>query len=85
METARLRLRPLEMRDAEALNLIQSDPVHMRFYPHPFSLQESREWIERMHERSERDEVGAARRSREVKRSAHGVDSAAGDCDGRER
>ena len=43
------------MADAEALNAIQSDPHHMRFYPHPFSMQESREWIERMHERSERD------------------------------
>ena len=55
LETARLRLRPLEMTDAVALNVIQSDPVHMRFYPHPFSLDESREWIERMRERRERD------------------------------
>ena len=57
LETARLRLRPLEMTDAVALNVIQSDPVHMRFYPHPFSLDESREWIERMRERRERDGV----------------------------
>ena len=55
IETQRLRLRPLEMADAEALNVIQADPHHMRFYPHPFSMQESREWIERMHERAERD------------------------------
>jgi [ribosomal protein S5]-alanine N-acetyltransferase len=55
LETSRLRLRPLEMTDAEALNVIQSDPVHMRFYPHPFSLEESREWIDRMRERRERD------------------------------
>ena len=55
LETARLRLRPLEMTDAEALNVIQSDPVHMRFYPHPFSPEESRVWIERMRERRERD------------------------------
>ena len=55
LETARLRLRPLETADADALNVIQSDPHHMRFYPHPFSLQESREWIEKMHERYERD------------------------------
>ena len=54
-ETPRLRLRPLEMTDAAALNAIQSDPVHMRFYPHPFSADESREWIERMRERYERD------------------------------
>ena len=55
LETARLRLRPLEPSDADALNVIQSDPVHMRFYPHPFSLDESREWIDRMRERRERD------------------------------
>ncbi len=55
LETARLRLRPLVMTDAVALNVIQSDPVHMRFYPHPFSLDESREWIDRMRERRERD------------------------------
>jgi [ribosomal protein S5]-alanine N-acetyltransferase len=55
LETTRLRLRPLEMTDADALNAIQSDPHHMRFYPHPFSIQESREWIEKMHERYERD------------------------------
>ena len=48
LETARLRLRPLSMADLEALHAIQSDPVHMRFYPHPFSLDESRVWIERM-------------------------------------
>ena len=57
LETARLRLRPLEMSDVDALNVIQSDPVHMRFYPHPFSMQESREWVERMHERYERDGI----------------------------
>jgi [ribosomal protein S5]-alanine N-acetyltransferase len=55
LETTRLRLRPLVTADADALNAIQSDPHHMRFYPHPFSLQESREWIEKMHERYERD------------------------------
>jgi RimJ/RimL family protein N-acetyltransferase len=54
-ETARLRLRPLAASDADALNAIQSDPVHMRFYPHPFSMEESHEWIEKMQERYERD------------------------------
>jgi ribosomal-protein-alanine N-acetyltransferase len=56
--TARLRLRPLVTADADALNAIQSDPHHMRFYPHPFSLQESLEWIDRAHERYERDGFG---------------------------
>jgi RimJ/RimL family protein N-acetyltransferase len=55
LETARLRLRPLATSDADALNAIQSDPVHMRFYPHPFSMEESQEWIEKMQERYERD------------------------------
>ncbi|HEV2010907.1 MAG TPA: GNAT family N-acetyltransferase [Candidatus Limnocylindria bacterium] len=55
IETARLRLRPLVIADTMSLNRIQSDPEHMRFYPHPFSLQESRQWIERMHERYARD------------------------------
>jgi RimJ/RimL family protein N-acetyltransferase len=47
--TARLRLRPFaaDLSDVPALNAIQSDPVHMRFYPHPFSVEESRAWIER--------------------------------------
>jgi ribosomal-protein-alanine N-acetyltransferase len=58
LETARLRLRPLVLADADALNAIQSDPHHMRFYPHPFSREESREWIEKMHERYERDGFG---------------------------
>ena len=48
LRTERLLLRPLRLDDVEALNAIQSDPVHMRFYPHPFSMDESREWIERM-------------------------------------
>jgi hypothetical protein len=26
---------------------MQSDPAHMRFYPHPFSMEESVAWIER--------------------------------------
>jgi len=55
IETARLRLRPLVLADTMSLHRIQSDPEHMRFYPHPFSLQESREWIERMQERYARD------------------------------
>lgn len=57
LETARLRLRPLVATDAVALNRIQSDAAHMRFYPHPFSLEESRQWIERMLERYARDGI----------------------------
>lgn len=49
--TERLLLRPLRLDDVEALNAIQSDPDHMRFYPHPFSMEESRDWILRMQAR----------------------------------
>jgi len=45
--TARLRLRPLVATDAEALHRIQSDAEHMRYYPHPFSRQETEDWIVR--------------------------------------
>jgi RimJ/RimL family protein N-acetyltransferase len=43
------------MADLEPLHAIQADPAHMRFYPHPFSLDETRVWIERMAERYARD------------------------------
>ena len=55
IETARLRLRPLVIADTMSLNRIQSDRDHMRFYPHPFTLKESRQSIERMQERYARD------------------------------
>jgi [ribosomal protein S5]-alanine N-acetyltransferase len=56
METERLRLRPFaaDLSDLDALHEIQSDPHHMRFYPHPFSREESRAWIERSLERQVR-------------------------------
>jgi ribosomal-protein-alanine N-acetyltransferase len=57
IETERLRLRPFapDLSDLDALHEIQSDPEHMRFYPHPFSLEESRAWIEKFLERQERN------------------------------
>jgi RimJ/RimL family protein N-acetyltransferase len=58
LETTRLRLRPLSVDDAEPLNAIQSDPVHMRFYPHPFSMEQSIDWIRLMQARYE--EIGYA-------------------------
>lgn len=58
LETPRLGLREFarDLSDVAALNAIQSDPGHMRFYPHPFSLDETREWIERQLARY--DELG---------------------------
>jgi RimJ/RimL family protein N-acetyltransferase len=49
LETKRLRLRQFaqDLSDLGALNAIQSDADHMRYYPHPYSLDESRGWIER--------------------------------------
>jgi [ribosomal protein S5]-alanine N-acetyltransferase len=58
LDTPRLHLRPLRADDLDALNAIQADPDHMRYYPHPFSLEESRAWIDRMQERYERDGLG---------------------------
>ncbi len=57
IETERLRLRPFaaDLSDLDALHEIQSDPHHMRFYPHPFSREESRAWIEKFLERQERN------------------------------
>jgi [ribosomal protein S5]-alanine N-acetyltransferase len=58
LETRRIRLRPLELGDAPALNRIQADPAHMRFYPHPFSMDETVNWIERAHRRYEEHGIG---------------------------
>jgi RimJ/RimL family protein N-acetyltransferase len=58
LETQRLRLRPLVAGDAEALHRIQSDSDHMRFYPHPFSMDETIDWIERTRARYEHDGFG---------------------------
>lgn len=58
LETERLRLRPLVAEDADALHRIQSDPEHMRYYPHPFSSDETDAWITRVVERYERDGFG---------------------------
>ncbi|MGI8615201.1 MAG: GNAT family N-acetyltransferase [Actinomycetota bacterium] len=56
IETERLRLRPFadDLSDLDALHEIQSDSAHMRFYPHAFSREESRAWIEKFLDRQER-------------------------------
>jgi ribosomal-protein-alanine N-acetyltransferase len=54
LRTDRLSLRPLSLGDVEALWAIQSDPDHMRFYPHPFSRDETTAWIERAIDRQAR-------------------------------
>ena len=47
LDTPRLRLRPLRRTDLDALAAVLGDPVGMSFYPHPFSREESLDWIER--------------------------------------
>lgn len=57
IETRRLRLRPFaeDLSDLDALHAIQANAEHMRFYPRPFSRDESRAWIEQQLERQARD------------------------------
>jgi RimJ/RimL family protein N-acetyltransferase len=47
--TPRLSLRPFadDLSDVDELHAIQSDAHHMRYYPHPFTRDETRAWIER--------------------------------------
>jgi RimJ/RimL family protein N-acetyltransferase len=47
IETARLFLRQFEEADLEDLHRILSDPITMRFWPAPFSLEQSRAWLHR--------------------------------------
>jgi [ribosomal protein S5]-alanine N-acetyltransferase len=47
LETSRLLLRELRPDDANALVLVISDPVTMRFYPAPFDRAGVEQWIER--------------------------------------
>lgn len=60
LETDRLRLRPFapDLSDVDPMFLVLSDPISMRWYPHPFDLQETRRWVERWLERYDADEVG---------------------------
>jgi [ribosomal protein S5]-alanine N-acetyltransferase len=47
LETPRLRLREFaaDLSDVDALNEIQADAEHMRFYPHPFTRSDTEAWI----------------------------------------
>ena len=47
LETSRLALRPMTLEDEPALAEVLGDAVTMRWYPHPFSREEVRDWIER--------------------------------------
>jgi ribosomal-protein-alanine N-acetyltransferase len=45
-ETARLRLRPLSMDDADALHPLQSDPEMMRYFGGPYVRRQTETWLE---------------------------------------
>src|SRR3954454_25249957 len=58
LETERLHLRPMELGDVDAFAAVVGDPYAMRFYPKPFDSERAQMWIERMHQRYERDGFG---------------------------
>jgi ribosomal-protein-alanine N-acetyltransferase len=58
IETVRLQLREFVPEDLDALALVLSDPVAMRFYPSPFDSASVAEWIERNRHRYKEDGHG---------------------------
>lgn len=58
IETPRLYLRPLNPEDISNLSLVLSDKDSMRYYPHAFSKDEVKKWIERNIERYNIDGFG---------------------------
>lgn len=58
LQTDRLVLRPFEPGDLDPMAEALGDPASMRFYPHPFSRDETRTWLERNRARFERDGLG---------------------------
>jgi len=58
LETRRLVLLQLTLEDTSNLSLVLSDPESMRYYPHPFSKEEVKEWIERNVHRYKNDGFG---------------------------
>src|ERR1700747_1360284 len=58
LQTQRLRLREFTALDADALELILSDPETMRYYPAPYDRAGVEQWIARNRQRYEDDGVG---------------------------
>jgi ribosomal-protein-alanine N-acetyltransferase len=58
VETERLLLRPFVAEDLEPLHEILGDAETMRFYPAPFTLQDTARWIERNQRRYVEDGFG---------------------------
>ncbi|MGE5508446.1 MAG: GNAT family N-acetyltransferase [Chitinophagales bacterium] len=57
LETERLRLRTMTMDDWILLRGILTDPVAMKYYPKPYDEQGTRDWVQAMLNRYERDGV----------------------------
>ncbi len=47
IETTRLSIRPHTLETVPALHAILSDPLTMCFWPAPFSLRQTEEWVRR--------------------------------------
>jgi len=58
LETQRLILRQYEDEDITPLHHIFSDPETMRFYPAPFSIEQTQDWIKRNQDRYRNDGYG---------------------------
>lgn len=46
LETERLKLRELTRDDLEDLHAVLSDPIAMKYYPRPFTVDMTRDWID---------------------------------------
>jgi [ribosomal protein S5]-alanine N-acetyltransferase len=58
LETARLILRQFEDEDSTPLHQIYSDPETMQFYPSPFSMKQTKQWMKRNQNRYKHDGFG---------------------------
>jgi len=58
LETQRLILRQYKDEDITPLHHIFSDPETMKFYPAPFSIQQTQDWIKRNQDRYRNDGYG---------------------------
>jgi RimJ/RimL family protein N-acetyltransferase len=58
LETDRLRLRTYRSQDVDDLAAMFADPEHMRFYPGPFTREQSEAWIARQLERYRQNGFG---------------------------
>jgi RimJ/RimL family protein N-acetyltransferase len=58
LETSRLRLRGYRSQDVDLLGPMFADPEHMRFYPSPFTPEQTEAWVERQLQRYREDGFG---------------------------